>query len=354
MNNQFVRLSGCSRWSSGRTRQSSGFTLIELMVAMVLGLIVVAGVISVFLANQQAYRTNQALGDVQDGSRMSFELMARDIRNAGLTGCDNSSGRVANVLNNSVVNWWSNWNNAIVGYGAGTATVDPALTSYAGSAESDQVSGSDSLMLLGSEGVGFSVKTNVEPAGTFTLNETTADLQTGDVVIICTPDHAAITQITNYASGGTVTFTHAKSTGNPGNCTTDLSYPTVCSSSSSYVFVPNSQIAKLTASDWYVGHNPVSGTSLYRVSLGFDSGGNPTTTTAEMVRGVTAMSLAYHQSGNTAFGAANSVTNWQQVDAVQVTLTLQSIDTRAGTDGTNVKPLTRIFTSTTTLRNRVN
>jgi type IV pilus assembly protein PilW len=39
------------------------------------------------------------------------------------------------------------------------------------------------------------------------------------------------------------------------------------------------------------------------------------------------------------------------VDAVQVTLTLQSADQRAGTD---VKPLTRTFTATTTVRNRVN
>ena len=69
------------------------------MVAMLLGLIVVGGVVSVFLANQRSYRTNQALGDVQDSSRIAFEMMARDIRNAGLTGCSNN-GRVANVLNN--------------------------------------------------------------------------------------------------------------------------------------------------------------------------------------------------------------------------------------------------------------
>lgn len=60
-----------------------GFTLVELMIAMVLGLVVVAGVISVFIANKQSYRTNEALSQVQDASRTAYEFMARDIRMAG-------------------------------------------------------------------------------------------------------------------------------------------------------------------------------------------------------------------------------------------------------------------------------
>src|SRR5690606_32376753 len=108
------------RHGVGPARSSSGFTLIELMVAMVLGLIVVAGVASVCLANQRTDRTNQAPGDVPDGSRLAFEMMARDIREAGLTGCNNR-GRVANVLNNTSTPWWAGWGNAAHGYGAGTA-----------------------------------------------------------------------------------------------------------------------------------------------------------------------------------------------------------------------------------------
>jgi type IV pilus assembly protein PilW len=69
------------------------------------------------------------------------------------------------------------------------------------------------------------------------------------------------------------------------------------------------------------------------------------------VRDVTGMVINYHAKGGTAFVTASSITNWAVVDAVQVTLTLQSADQRAGTD---VKPLTRTFTATTTVRNRVN
>ncbi|MGN6738312.1 prepilin-type N-terminal cleavage/methylation domain-containing protein [Dyella sp.] len=326
-----------------------GFTLIELMIALVLGLVVIGGVISVFLAGQRSYATNKALGDVQDSTRVAFEMMARDIRVAGLTGCDNS-GRIANVLKNGPsaggTAWWANPNNAVIGYGSTQG--DPATDSAFGTSATLRVSGTDSLMLIGLQGLGATVNVNSEPAGTFTINETTTDLAAGDVVIVCDPDHAAIVQLTSAAG---TTYTHAASGSAPGNCSKDLSYPTVCSSTSSYIFAPNSQIAKLTASDWYVGYNGDAngGKSLYRVGL-VNNAGAMSTRADEMVRGVTGMSLLYHQSGNNSFVDAASVTNWAQVDAVRTTLTLASADQRAGTD---LKPITRTFSSTTTVRNRV-
>lgn len=334
-----------------RLRAPRGFTLVELMVAMLLGLIVIAGVISVFLANQQVYRTNSALNDVQNETRAAFELMSRDIRGAGLTGCLND-GRVSNVLkngpNNSGTAWWANWNNALAGYTSGTA--DPALT--VGTATGNQVSGTDSIQLIGAEDSGVSVLSDAEPAGTFTLNETTSDLSNGSVVIVCNPDHAAIMQINSYAggSGSTITFTHATS-GSPGNCTTDLSYPTVCSSSNSYVYVPNSLVAALSASDWFIGYNSTGNgsKSLFRMSVPVVAG-VPTPTAYEMVRNVTGMSIHYLQSGGTAYVAASSVTNWSQVTAVKVDLTVQSTFQRASTASA---PLSRTFTSITTVRNRV-
>jgi type IV pilus assembly protein PilW len=334
-------------------RVSRGFTLIELMVAMLLGLIVVAGVVSVFLAAQQTYRTNQALGDVQDGSRIAFEMMARDIRDAGFAGCNSTNGRVANVLNPSSA-WWTDWGNAVHGYGSGTPTADPALT--VGTAEGNQVSGTDSLQLLGAADTGLSVAaTPSSTAATFKLNDTTSDLTTGDVIMVCDPDHATIVQITNYISS-TVSVEHQTGSGTPGNCSKGMGYPTpnpCTTNGNGYSFGPNSQIFKLGAADWYIGVNQLKGTSLYRVSV-VTTGTKtptPTPTAQEMVRDVTAMAITYHQAPNTDFVAASAVSDWSKVDAVQVRLTLQSSDQRAGTD---VKPITRTFAATTTIRNRVN
>ncbi|AIF48889.1 PilW family protein [Dyella japonica] len=318
--------------------RESGFTLIELLVALLLGTVVMAGVISVFTTNQKVYRSNKAVSDVQDSARMAFEMMARDLRVAGLTGCGNGT-RIANVVNNSASQWYTNWTTPIIGYAA--SQTDPAAASRAAN--------TDSLILLGVEGVGVSVKANAEPAATFTINESSSNLNTGDIVMVCDPDHGAIVQLSNV--NGT-TLTHATA-GTPGNCTLDLSYPTVCSSGSSYVFAANAQIARMTAADWHVAANPATGgTSLYRLSLGLssDGTGKAATTRYEMVRDVTGMTLRYHQASGAAFVAANAVTDWSQVDAVQVTLSMISTDRRAGINNAAVS---RTFTSTITLRNRV-
>ena len=71
----------------------------------------------------------------------------------------------------------------------------------------------------------------------------------------------------------------------------------------------------------------------------------------EMIRGVSHMVLAYHQSGATSYVAASAVTSWLLVDSVQITLTLASTDTGAGVGSTAIQ---RKFVSTATLRNRVN
>ena len=75
-----------ARHSSPR-QATSGFGLIELMVAMVLGLIVLGAAIAVFQSNQRSYRSNEGLNRVQEGARVSYELMSRDIRSAGTSAC---------------------------------------------------------------------------------------------------------------------------------------------------------------------------------------------------------------------------------------------------------------------------
>lgn len=61
---------------------SRGFTLIELMIALVLGLFLVAGVLYVFLSNSQTYRTNEALSRVQENGRFAIEFLTSDLRHA--------------------------------------------------------------------------------------------------------------------------------------------------------------------------------------------------------------------------------------------------------------------------------
>lgn len=85
---------------------SRGFTLLELMVAMVLGLLLTSGVYSFFLGNKQAEAVNQALASVQEQGRYALSIIRRDIQLAGMydafdPGLDDEAGAldVADELN---------------------------------------------------------------------------------------------------------------------------------------------------------------------------------------------------------------------------------------------------------------
>lgn len=323
-----------------------GFTLIELMIAMLLGLIVIAGVTSVFLANQRIYRTNGALGDVQESSRIAFELMAGDIRAAGLTGCTNN-GQVGNILSDGPsaggADWWANWSNALHGYNSSTGA-DPALAGV-----TNQVANTDSLMLLEAADSGMTIASNDSSGATFTLNQVNTDSApvAGDIMIVCDPDHAVLFRATTFDSASKSIGYSAK--GTLSNCTIGLGYPTVCTSAgTAYTFGANAPVSKLVASDWYIGTNTAGGTSLYQVTVDTSTG---TLTAQEMVRNVTKMDVTYHQAPQPSFVTADKVNDWGAVDAVDITYTVESTDARAGTDA---KPITRSFVTTTTVRNRVN
>jgi len=335
----------------------AGFTMVELMVAMLLGLIVIAGVISVFLANQQVYRTNAALGDVQNNTRMSFEMLAQNIREAGLLGCSNN-GQVANVLvdspNDGGTDWWANWGNALVGYGTGTTSANPALT--VGTAAGNQVSGTDSLMILSAADSGLSVNTQSTAATTFTLNGTSTDLAANKIMMVCDPWQATIFRASSYTAGTNPVVGYAL--GSTTNCSTGLGYPTVCTAvGNAYTYAANSPIATLAAGVWYIGYNPLGTTSLYLASVNTATG--TATPPQETVRGVTAMHITYNMANQTSFVAASAVTSWSTVNAVQVSLTVQQTSaTNAGTytgSGTTAAaaPIKRTYTVTSAVRNRV-
>ena len=63
--------------------QQLGLSLVELMVALVLGLVLMTGVIQVFLASRQTYATNEAMARMQENGRFALEFISRSARLAG-------------------------------------------------------------------------------------------------------------------------------------------------------------------------------------------------------------------------------------------------------------------------------
>ncbi|MFC1665831.1 PilW family protein, partial [Pseudomonadota bacterium] len=52
-------------------KRTKGFTLIELMVAMVIGLFLLAGLIQIFFAGKQTYRLGDGLSRLQENGRFA-------------------------------------------------------------------------------------------------------------------------------------------------------------------------------------------------------------------------------------------------------------------------------------------
>ncbi|WP_370304872.1 PilW family protein [Sinimarinibacterium flocculans] len=334
-----------------KTRHAQqGFSLVELMIALLLGLMVIGGVTSVFLSNKQSLRTNTALSQVQEASRIAFELLSRDIRQAGLSACGNTN-RITNTLNNPAGCWWCGFNNALRGYEGNQAS---AVAFGTGAAA--RVNGTDAIQLMGVADTGLSITSHNAPSAGFFISAATTDLAPGDIIMVCDPDHAAIMQISNY-NAANVRVNHNTGSGSPGNCNNSLNFPTDCSincnaggGGNCYSYGPNSQLARMTASEWYIGVNPRGGRSLYQLALR-NNGGNAGTQAQEMVRDVTDMQLQY-LFGNTYLNANDAaLTDWTQVTAVRMTLTMTGADDFTGTDG---ERLGRSFTASVTARNRVN
>lgn len=64
-------------------RAIRGFTLIELMVAMVLSLFLMGGVILMYFSSKAAYLDSNQMSRLQENIRFASDYMVRDIRNAG-------------------------------------------------------------------------------------------------------------------------------------------------------------------------------------------------------------------------------------------------------------------------------
>lgn len=78
-------------------RTSSGVTLIELMVALVIGLILVAGAVTVYTQSRSTYRITETAARLQEVARYAMDTIEPDVRLAGFWGLTNSATLIENA-----------------------------------------------------------------------------------------------------------------------------------------------------------------------------------------------------------------------------------------------------------------
>jgi type IV pilus assembly protein PilW len=67
--------------------KQKGLTLIEIMIALLLGVFLLGGVIGIFINTKQTYRVQDALSRLQENGRYAIEFIARDIRMTDYRAC---------------------------------------------------------------------------------------------------------------------------------------------------------------------------------------------------------------------------------------------------------------------------
>ena len=150
-----------------------GVTLVELMIALAIGLLVTVAMLKVYVDASRMYRFNEGLARVQENGRFALEFIRRDARVAGFWGCYSDA-----TLTNGV----SATSDAYINVGAGhiTGTSDDGLNS-SDSITFRSATGSGALVTSGMSGTGDSV--TVESVGALSTNTAVliSDCEDGDL-----------------------------------------------------------------------------------------------------------------------------------------------------------------------------
>lgn len=369
---------------TGSRHTQTGVSLVEVMVAMVIGLVLTAGVIQLFIGSKQTYRFQDAVSRVQENARFAIDALNFDIRMAGNLGCTSFVQNFNNTLNGpppafnpgaGIQGWEANGTapgNNFALPAANAAVVDASGGGWitSGGAVLDagtmSVPGSDVVRIWrGDNNPGLI--NNISPGANTVVNTTPdTDIQDGDILLLSDCQNADWVQACNTQSiGGGTSINAVLSAGcTPGNI---VSAPVLTQA--------GGQIVKLRSFIYYVGKrddNANNPPGLFRRPLGV-TGGNAAAAGAaeEVVEGVESMQVLYGIDTNDdrivdRYVTANNVGDWGRALSVQIALLMRATErgddisgaatyTLAGTDANaaNDGRLRQVFNTTVTLRNRV-
>ena len=374
-------------------RRQYGLSLIELMIAMALGLLVMAAVIQLFIGSRQTYSATEAVARVQENGRFGLEFIKPVVREANNSGfcagnlnvtnhLDIPDSDAMNLLNtNWTINGWEYQGSGFRDNGITLTNLTPSndLSNWNGASELPDelegriVPGSDVLMIrrlervadLTGDGVNNPQQNNI---GTNAGSDGTGIPQCTLILVTNCASGADFFQKVNNASSSNLG--HGSGCNSPGNQTGN-SAPDWSTSYSDdmQVFIPRQTF-------FYIGFNADRGEpGLYRLDM---SRGTANLVFEELVEGVETMQVIYGISypadwptpGNgqsvNEWRMADEITNWDLVIAIRIAILVRSPDgigTRGmvrtfnltGTDVTTPTDarLREVFTSTVALRNRL-
>lgn len=300
--------------------QQQGFSLIELMIATVIGLLLSYAVMEIYVTQTRMYKTTNSQALIQSTENAIANLVTPIIRSAGFFGCGSLSTSMSNLNGGGSNPLGSlNANPALLsGYSQnGTIVITqanpnndnnpgdwtpPLDTTLAGNVQNT----SDVLVVLGATPGSFPVSiTTIDAASdSFTVQQTTdLNLTAGQFAAISDCVKSSIFLVTGVSG---TTISHAGGSGPYANS----------SSTFPVSFQPGAQFIPMQQTAFFVAQGQGGQSALMRGIL-TSAGWN----IQALVPGVEVMKVQYGIGGNgsiSQYVSANAVTNWSQVYAIRI------------------------------------
>jgi type IV pilus assembly protein PilW len=297
-----------------KASKQQGFSLVELMVSITLGLILMAGVLSIFFSSKVTYLANEKTARLQEGGRVALDFVTHDIRSSGYEGCARGVP-FTSTLNTPASLLWS-YAFPIQGFESdGAGGYSPALGYVLNPVP---LPTSDVIVVRTAlrDGHALRMETNLAALTSpiNVLNAVPAPVATGTVMMISDCNAASVFQVTGWTAGSpNGTIAHAIGGTSPGNVTNDLGYQ----------YLSGARVAPLQTVIYYVANDPATGLpALFRQT-------GATQPADMLIEGVQALQIAYGEDTDgdriaDGYSPANAVTNWNNVIAITMAMLIQS------------------------------
>jgi len=338
-----------------------GLSLIELLIAMVLGLILAAGVLQIYASSATTDHAQEGRLRMQEGGRFALNFLSNEIRMAGYLGCLGSiqGSSANNTLDNppntlqpetGIQGWEASGTDPgeVNNSASGVATIASTNAEWATGGIGfniptvQAVPNSDILRLWGGAGdAGAVISIDNSGADPVIQAEAATGISAGDFLIVSDCEQVDFVQACSVVAtgGGATTVDITLTTAcDPGN-DADAQVTSIAS-----VATP-AEVIRLEGVLYYVGKRDNDSTntpSLFRAAL--DSDGT-LAAPEEIIEGVESLQLLYGinvdqdvRATVDAYLPADQVSNWDEVISVRVSLLMQSIE-----DGTTAEPTEYTF-----------
>jgi type IV pilus assembly protein PilW len=337
-----------------------GLSLIELMVAMVIGLVISGAVLQVFISNKNTFLLQNASGHLQENGRFALQYLAAEIRPAGVgMGVRLPEESICVVASNATSGEWNAMNRPVWGQ---RITAIGAL----GAVGTDQMA----LFINDNCGAFLTAGEILKPGANANIKVTgyCPSMQQNRAVMVMDLEKAVVIRVTNKpnANGsGVVTLTHAAGNNDKNAECGGFKFADI-------TFTDPARIAGFSSKIFYVAETGRTGTSGQAIRALFvrDVSIIPAQT-MEVVEGVESMRTRYGVAAASSVGVQDYLTpaevevagRWGDVRTVKVDLLMVSDGRTPGAqeqaiefDGMAVVAdgrMRQVFSTVVALRNRI-